>query len=85
MSALCLLIKALINIERTVDLCVITKKNQKETRVHRNCESGLARSNVNTSTQGELSNTVPLNNAAKRKEGGRTHAAVDVHHTCNYT
>ena len=28
----------LINIERTVDLCVITKKI---TCVHRNCESGL--------------------------------------------
>jgi len=68
MSALCLLIKALINIERTVDLCVIKKKNQKETRVHRNCESGLARSNINTSTQGERSDTVPLNNAAKERK-----------------
>jgi len=35
-----LLIKLLINIERTVDLRVITKK--KYTCVHRNCESGLA-------------------------------------------
>ena len=39
-SELYLLIKSLINIGRTVDLCVITKK--KYTRVHRNCESGLA-------------------------------------------
>jgi len=30
----------MINIERTVDLCVITKK--KYTCLHRNCESGLA-------------------------------------------
>jgi len=35
-SELYLLIKLLINIERTVDLCVITKKE-----IHRNCESGL--------------------------------------------
>ena len=35
-----MVIKSLINIERTVDLCVITKK--KYTCVHRNCESGLA-------------------------------------------
>jgi len=35
MSELYLLIKALINIERTVDLCVITKK-KKYTCVHRN-------------------------------------------------
>jgi len=34
-----LLIKSLINIGRTVDLCVITKKIHS---VHRNCESGLA-------------------------------------------
>jgi len=40
MSELYLLIKLLINIERTVDLCVITQK--KYTCVHRNCESGLA-------------------------------------------
>ena len=40
-SELYLLIKALINIiyiERTVDLCAITKKRN----THRNCESGLA-------------------------------------------
>jgi len=40
-SELHLLIKLLINIERTVDLCVITKK-KKYTCIHRNCESGLA-------------------------------------------
>jgi len=40
-SELYLLIKLLINIERTVDLCVITKKKL-YTCVHRNCESGLA-------------------------------------------
>ena len=39
-SELYLLIKSLINIGRTVDLCVITKK-EKYTRVHKNCESGL--------------------------------------------
>jgi len=39
-SELYLLIKLLISIERTVDLCVITKK--KYTCVHRNSESGLA-------------------------------------------
>ena len=39
-SELYLLIKTMINIERTVDLCVITKK--KYTCVHRDCESGLA-------------------------------------------
>jgi len=39
-SELYLLIKLLINIERTVDLCAITKK--KYTCVYRNCESGLA-------------------------------------------
>ena len=39
-SELYLLIKTMINIERTVDLCVITKKNY--TCLHRNCESGLA-------------------------------------------
>ena len=38
-SELYLLIKSLINIERIVDLCVITKKYS---CVHRNCESGLA-------------------------------------------
>jgi len=38
-SELYLLIKSLINIERTVDRCVITKKI---TCIHRNCESGLA-------------------------------------------
>jgi len=48
-------------------------KKKKYTRVHRNCESGLARSNINTSTQDELSDTVPLNNAAKRKEGDQTY------------
>jgi len=31
----------MINIERTVDLCVI-KKKKKYTCLHRNCESGLA-------------------------------------------
>jgi len=46
-SELYLLIKLLINIEKTVDLCAITKK-EKNTHVHRNCESGLARSNINT-------------------------------------
>jgi len=40
MSELYLLIKLLINIERTVDLCVITKKEY--TCVHRNFESHLA-------------------------------------------
>ena len=39
-SEMYLLIKLVIDIERTVDLCVITKK--KYTRIHRNCESGLA-------------------------------------------
>ena len=38
-SELYLLNKLLINTERTVDLCVITKKY---TCIHRNCESGLA-------------------------------------------
>ena len=65
-SELYLLIKAPINIERTVDLCVITKK--KYTCTQELFKSGLARSNISTSTQGELSDTVPLNNAAKRKE-----------------
>ena len=37
-SELYLLITLLINIERTVDLCVITKEH---TCMHRNCESGL--------------------------------------------
>jgi len=45
-SELYLLIKALVNIERTVDLCVIdiTKKeiHITVTCIHRNCESGLA-------------------------------------------
>ena len=77
-SELYLLIKALINIERTVDLCVITKKNQKETHVHRNCESGLVRSNINASIQTELRVTVPLNNAERKevehiKSKNRTH------------
>jgi len=65
-SELYLLNKSLINIKGTVDLhvCVIKKKN---------CELGLARSSINTSIQGELSDTMPLNNAAKRKEGGRTY------------
>ena len=39
-SELYLLIKLLINIERTVDLHVITKN--KYTCVHKNCESGQA-------------------------------------------
>jgi len=56
-NELYLLIKALVNIERTVDLCVIIKKNT-HTHVHRNCESGLPRSNINTSIQSELSDTV---------------------------
>ena len=45
-SELYLMINALINIERTVNLCVITKR-KKYTLVHRNWESGLARSNIN--------------------------------------
>jgi len=53
MSESYLMIKALINIERTVDLCVITKR-KKYTRVHRNRESGLARSNINTGTQARV-------------------------------
>ena len=63
-SDLYLLIKALINMEKIVDLCVITKKKKKMkkySRVYRNCESGLVRSNINTFIQGELSDTVPLN------------------------
>ena len=36
--------------------------------MHGNCESGLARSNINTSIQGELSDAVPLNNVAKERE-----------------
>jgi len=41
-------------------------KKKKYTRVHRNCESGLARSNINTSTQGELSDTVPRQKKGRR-------------------
>ena len=52
-SELYLMITALINIERTVDLCVITKRKI-YTRVHRNWESGLVRSNINTSTQARV-------------------------------
>jgi len=37
-TELYLLIKVLINTERTVDLCVITKR-KKNTRVQRNCVS----------------------------------------------
>jgi len=54
----------IVIIERMVDLCVITKN----TCVHGNCESGLERSNIYTSTQGELSDAVPLNNTAKERE-----------------
>ena len=43
-------------------------KKKKYTRVHRNCGSSLARSNINTSTQGELSGTVPLNNVEKERK-----------------
>ena len=50
-----LLIKALMNIERTVvDLDHEKKKNNNnntQSRVHRNCESSLARSNMNTMQQ----------------------------------
>ena len=62
-----LLIKALINTERIVDLCVITKRKI-YTCTQEQCKSGLARSNMSTSTQGELSDTVPLNNAAKGRK-----------------
>ena len=34
--------------------------------------------NINTSIQGELSDTMPLNNAAKTKEGGQTHIKVKI-------
>ena len=52
-SELYLMIKALINIERTVNLCVITKR-KKYTRVHGNWESCLVRSNINTGTQARV-------------------------------
>jgi len=39
-------------------MCDHTHTQKKYTRVHRNCESGLARSNIITSIKGELSDTI---------------------------